>query len=300
MERNLKNAVLLVGNDINNATAGYSWKDLLEDLMSFMQLKRVRNMENKPFPLFYEEIFLATAVKGNSDEYGVKKFIAEKVMQLQPNSIHEQILELGCENILTTNYDNTFEKLTTKKKFPNKGVVKESLYNVFRWFDLGGSKLWHIHGSGYTPRSVILGYEHYSGYLHFIRNYVVTGADDTYKNQDFKSVIRQIKKQEVIHRSWVDLFFTNDVYIFGLNLDFAEMHLWWLLTYRARCIHKDKMPINNRIFYFYPRKFEKASQHKLDMFRSTGVITVPASYAENSREKYYGRVMEKIKAQINE
>ena len=105
MERNLKNAVLLVGNDINNATAGYSWKDLLEDLMSFMQLKRVRNMENKPFPLFYEEIFLATAVKGNSDEYGVKKFIAEKVMQLQPNSIHEQILELGCENILTTNYD---------------------------------------------------------------------------------------------------------------------------------------------------------------------------------------------------
>ena len=34
-------------------------------------------------------------------------------------------------------------------------------------------------------------------------------------------------------KSWIDLFFTHDIYIVGLKLDTNEIDLWWLLTYRA-------------------------------------------------------------------
>jgi hypothetical protein len=39
--------------------------------------------------------------------------------------------------------------------------------------------------------------------------------------------------------SWVDVFLRNDVHIIGLQLDFAEIDLWWLLTVKERLRHKN-------------------------------------------------------------
>ena len=59
----MENRVLLVGNDINNATSDYSWANLLTDLIDYAKLEEVPSMDNKPFPLFYEEIYLNSAKK---------------------------------------------------------------------------------------------------------------------------------------------------------------------------------------------------------------------------------------------
>ncbi len=48
--------------------------------------------------------------------------------------------------------------------------------------------------------------------------------------------------------SWVDLFFTTDVHILGLGLGVVEMHLWWVLTYRARQM-AEGLELDGKVFF---------------------------------------------------
>ena len=76
------------------------------------------------------------------------------------------------------------------------------------------------------------------------------------------------------------------------------MHLWWLLTYRARVMVENRFPINNKIFYFYPKKYEKASKHKLEMFNINGVETISERLQGTHRLNYYERIIDKIKNEV--
>lgn len=289
--------VLLVGNDINNATSDYSWANLLTDLINYAKLITPITSENKPFPLFYEEIFLNSAKVYGTKEARLKKYIAAKARRLAPNIIHQEILNLGIKNILTTNYDLTLEEVIAKdpKKIKNIGFIKESLYSLFRVSKVNEINFWHIHGSALTPQSITLGYEHYGGYLQQMRNYVVTGTKGNYAKKDFPPMHIRLKENQVVHESWVDFFFTHNVDIIGLNLDFVEMHLWWLLTYRARAIVTNRINCSNKIRYFYPKKFEKQSKHKLELLKVNYVETIPIIMDGNDRIKYYKKVLKQIK-----
>lgn len=288
---------LLIGNDINNATESYSWQDLINGLLEYAKIDRKLNQVNKPFPMLYEEIYLNSARLHKTPESRLKKFIASQTRKMKPNKLHKDILDLGIENILTTNYDLSFEKTAGLdiKKCRNKGFIKESLYNVFRYHQTEKNKIWHIHGSETVPKTITLGYEHYSGFLQQMRSYVATGTKGNYSKKDFLPMSKRIELNTVGQESWIDLFFTHDIYIFGLNLDFVEMHLWWLLTYRARAMVENRFPINNKIFYFYPKKYEKVSKHKLEMFNINGVETIPESLQGKHKLQYYERIIEKIK-----
>ncbi|WP_421895793.1 SIR2 family protein [Marinoscillum sp.] len=197
---------------------------------------------------------------------------------------------------LTTNYDLSFEKTAglSPKKCVNKGFIKENLYNVFRYHQTNNHKIWHIHGSETTPKTITLGYEHYSGYLQQMRNYVATGTKGIYRKADFLPLAKRIKEGNIGYESWIDLFFTNDIYIFGLNLDFVEMHLWWLLTYRSRAQVEERITIDNRIVYFYPSKYKKSTQNKLEMFRVNGVETVGVKQQGDHKMNYYKRIIDMI------
>lgn len=46
--------------------------------------------------------------------------------------------------------------------------------------------------------------------------------------------------------SWIELFFNADIHILGLQLDFIETDLWWLLNKRARL---SAIPSNKIIFH---------------------------------------------------
>lgn len=288
---------LLIGNDINNATESYSWLDLINGLLAYAKIDRKLNQVNKPFPMLYEEIYLNSARAHQTPESRLKKYIASQTRKMNPNQLHKSILDLGIENILTTNYDLSFEKTAglESKNCRNKGFIKESLYNMFRYHQTQNHKIWHIHGSQTVPKTITLGYEHYSGFLQQMRNYVATGTKGNYKKKDFLPLAKRIKNSDVKYESWIDLFFTHDIYIFGLNLDFVEMHLWWLITYRARVMVENRFPVTNKIYYFYPKKYEQNSRHKLEMFNINGVETIAERLQGNHRIQYYERIIERIK-----
>lgn len=292
----MNNRVLLIGNDINNATSDYSWSNLLTDLISFAKIE-VPSMENKPFPMFYEEIYLSSARKYGTKESRLKMYIAAKARRLVPNEIHKEILDLGIKTILTTNYDLTLEEVIAKdtRKLKNTGFIKESLYSLFRKNTVNDIDFWHIHGSELTPQSITLGYEHYGGYLQQMRNYIVTGTKDNYKKKRFAPIQFRLKENGIAHESWIDYFFTHDIDIIGLNFDFVEMHLWWLLTYRARLKVTNSCEINNKIRYFYPKKYATQSKHKLELFKVNDVETIPIIMEGSDRIKYYKKVLKRIK-----
>ncbi|HSY62105.1 MAG TPA: SIR2 family protein [Cytophaga sp.] len=294
----MKRTVFLIGNDINNATASYSWENLLKDLTRYAGLKSMPNMLNKPFPLVYEEIILKALVNGTIHENDLKKFIASKVSLLKPNSIHYSIADTDVQHIFTTNYDCTLENAFNGsiKQINNIGCIKEVSFSLFRKNKIEKTNFWHIHGLSTHAQSITLGFEHYGGYLQHMRNYVVAGTKDTYKSIRFSPLELRIKKNKITHASWVDFFFTHDIEIFGLNLDVVEVHLWWLLTYRARMKATNKLSITNRIRYFYPKQYEVSSRHKLELLKACGVEVVGLPMKDGDRIGYYEKVLKRIRS----
>jgi hypothetical protein len=291
----MKGYTVLVGNGINNVVKGKSWEDLLIQLTDFLSVS-VNFLPDKPFPLAYEEIYFKALKHGSHSERDIKKFVAEHVLDMETGPIHKSIMELNCEHILTTNYDLSLEAVFEENpsSLKNDGCIRESLYSIFRHHTVGKKKIWHIHGSANTYQSITLGYEHYSGYLQNMRNYVVTGTKDTYKKRAFRPLTKIIKSDEVENLSWLDIFFTKDVHIVGLSLDFNETDLWWLLTYRAKAKYAKKIPISNKVFYYIPIEHLKKSYSKIDMLKSFGVEVVELGQYLKDKNEYYATLVRSI------
>ncbi len=290
----MKRQVLLLGNGINNIASEYKWLDLVNDLIDFVGATKHIRIAHKPFPLLYEEIVAHAIKEKRIAEAEIKEFIADKISQFRPNEIHQHIIELRFENLLTTNYDYTLEMASgiPENKTPaNAGVVKENRYSLFRVARVNQTRVWHIHGERKAPNSIALGYEHYSGYLQLMRNYVVMGTEKAYQRY-FDSLEHRLKTNTVRYDSWLDFFFTRDIYIVGLNLDFVEMHLWWLLNYRARRTYVTHTSQKNRITYFYPANYETRIRDKLDLFRASDVI--PRAVKFGDWTSYYHRILDAV------
>src|SRR5690606_29779730 len=133
----------------------------------------------------------------------------------------------------------------------------------------------------------------YSGYLQLMRNYVAYGTGSTYKTR-FSPLLKRLKTDTDTSTSWVDFFFTKDIYIIGLTLDFIELHLWWLLTFRQRIKLSRKHKIKNNITYFFPDIFSKQIKNKLDLLRSVGVTPFSITYKDNQKAKFYEAILKKL------
>lgn len=288
-------SALLIGNDINSLSPGYAWETLLKELIGFVGGKGKIKSSGEQFPLLYEEIWAYAEINRTKSEFEIKEFISKKVQKIKPNVIHEKLAHLPVDEILTTNYEFTLEKPVINKasRLKNSGAVSEQKYSLFRQFEFTGKRFWHIHGDANHPQSIALGYEQYSGYLQNMRNYMVSGTKDTYKSIRLESLIKRLKARDHSIYSWIDLFFSHDIHILGLGLDFVEIHLWWLLTYRARALNGHKLPRRNRIYYYYPTSREKTDKTKHRFLRAYGV-TLRGVDDNNGKNHYYINVIEKI------
>lgn len=291
----MSNFAVLVGNDINNVNVGNSWGDLLNELTSYLSIA-VNFEADKPFPLAYEEIYFKTVKNSEHSEKDIKKFVAEYVRKIKSSIIHEAIVALDTENIITTNYDLSLEStlVSNTRKLTNSGYITESKYNLFRNHSVDNKKFWHIHGSSNAYLSITLGYEHYSGYLQHMRSYVVSGTKDTYKKKNFQPLTKRFIGETLEMHSWIDLFFTKDIHILGLSLDFNETDLWWLLTFREKSKYIKGLDIRNDIFYYVPLEYIENSKSKIDMLRSVGVSIVPMLGQSKGKEIYYTNVISHI------
>jgi len=286
----MKEFALLVGNGINNIHNDNTWNKLVDEVAAFCNIDfKIDDEKRKNFPLLYEEIFLHAARNNRVKEANLKKFIAERVSRIKENNLHALLRSLKTRHIVTTNYEFLIEG--SKPKI-NKGIVNERLYSVFRHYVVDGKKVWHIHGDCKSPQSINLGFEHYSGQLQHIRNYVATGTSYESKKTSTIPLIKRLELGKIRQNSWLDLFFTVDIHIVGLTLGFVETDLWWLLTFRARVKIEKKKLINNQITYYIPARFVAESKHKLDLFKATGVKVVEINKTD---ESFYREVFKKIK-----
>lgn len=290
--------VLFVGNGPNNITNGYTWQDLISDLIAFIGARGLIDANDKPFPLLYEEIIAKSLRGGRKTELEVKSYISEKLRIFEKNPIHDRLATSSVKHLVTTNYDYTIENaiMDNGTSPTHDSVINESLYSLFRAASFKDRKVWHAHGECNSPSTVTLGYEHYAGYLQRMRAYVVTGTGTTYKNHRFSSIVTRLRAGTVKFESWVDYFFTKDIYIVGYTMDFVEIDLWWLITYRARCIYEKKVVINNQITYYYPETYAPAIGAKLQLLESSGVNPYSFPYSLRNKTDYYNRVLDHIES----
>jgi hypothetical protein len=303
---------LLVGNDINNVVAGFKWSELVEHLVKLVSWPGDSKDPLQPFPLIYEQIYLYGLKTGKLKmELDLKEEIAEWAEKIQHSDIHRGILDLGAEDIMTTNYDFCIENAARTEKPRRDDAHDESVYSLYRYYHLGQHRVWHLHGDVSTPRSINLGYEQYSGTLHRMRDYVILGG--IRKNLG-GSLIKRLGKGPIEVQSWLDLFFTRNIYIFGIRLDQVEMHLWWLLDYRARRIAETrKGPLSkrsrfcpkNRVVYYYPKALlrdkvrKEPLERRINMLNAFGVETVGRA-GEPGTAGYYRSVLKSVSEDISE
>jgi hypothetical protein len=293
----MADCVLLVGNGINNIEGNNTWKDVISDLVAFIGATGQIKVEDKPFPLLYEEIMVESVKNNRKTESQVKAYIADTLRIFRKNAIHERIAIRWPGDILTTNYDYTIENAIMDRniKHNDSAIIQESRYSLFRRSTFGKRSIWHVHGESNVPNSIMLGYDQYAGYLQQMRAYVVTGTGSSYKNYKFDPLVDRFRNSKIQNASWIDYFFTKDIHIIGFTLDFVEMEFWWLLTYRARCLYSKRYKIMNQITYYYPDCY--AGSHvkgKLDFLKSSGVIPFSFPYSRAKKEDYYNQVFEYI------
>jgi len=280
-----KNALLL-GNGINllDATQSISWGALLNDIKNHYNIEVDIDNEFKPFPLGFEEMLYvkqgdnSTSSKLKNLKQSIRNSIGAQLRNKRGfNEYHKKITEIGYDSILTTNYDyalelsmvNDFKSKKSTNYAINKQEIKFSLKRKYGGFGKDLPEIWHIHGElessrkisdkskNYIEESIMIGYEHYSSYLELIQENI--NGKKGKRVAENQSVISRIKNN-IVGNFWTDLFFTHNIDVIGLGLDFSENHLWWLLNKRALLIEennriknqKDRVCINNNIHYYYP------------------------------------------------
>jgi hypothetical protein len=304
-KQGMEKPVLFVGNDINNTVNGHAWSDLVDHLIDKFAKTKIERGDDDAFPMLYERIYLSAlrAKKIERGEATLKKEISEWTRLIEPNDIHRKIMRMDVDHLITTNYDYALEKASDTDGSTGKKTAefRETRYSLFRRRSAGEKSVWHIHGEIDAPNSINLGYEQYSGYLQHMRDYVVSGK---IRPKLGGSLLSKLGKPEFQIRSWVDLLLQRDVFIIGFRLDQVEMHLWWLLAFRARRLAEGKLQTTNRITYFYPNelmeknsKSKPATERRLEMLKSFEVNPVGCD-GEPGGEKYYSQVLKSIQQRI--
>lgn len=310
---------LLFGNGINRQSdKSVQWVDLLD------HIKKENKFDNgnQPYTMIYERVFLerrkwfvapdknnAIKHKDNSiitAETILKDEIASELEEQKSNELFEDIINLGFDNYLTTNYDYAFLDAVSyvKKDLQVNNINLESIYSIRRHKvfknreGITQFKLWNIHGELSESKSIMLGYDQYCGYISKIEQYIKGYYDFTLNKKKIvvKNMESKIESQEYDSLSWIDLFFKDNLHIMGLSLDYNEITLWWLLNKRARLI-AEGAKINNTI-YFYTCEDKNSDQHELLKSFNVEVVCFPINKDTSSISKAYNDSYKKIIKEI--
>lgn len=258
---------ILFGNGINRAAeSSISWNEMLGKIMR----KNKFDSASLPNTMAYERIYLERHIKNQEQE--IKNEIAEILEQTSGNELYNQMFSLGYSDYLTTNYDYAFQKSTKLEPLIRN---TEEIYSLRRFREYIHSKtstrLWSMHGEIDHPKTIMLGLDHYCGAIakldSYIKGHYVTQRDGIAHHVE--QMIDKLTNNNFCHTSWVDLFFSNDIHIVGLSLDFSETDLWWILNKRARLAQV--APVCNNI-YFHSFNDEK---DKFGLLKSFGVTVIP-------------------------
>jgi len=239
---------LFFGNGLNRiGNKDHSWSEILESLKIGSGFENA----NMPNTLIYERILSqSTEHISLSERSSVKEDIAQKMKDLKPNDLYNNITNLNFSNFITTNYDDTLIK-SLSDQFVVEDKSNEKLYSIRRHKVLKKNnkqefKFWQIHGYVNRPSTIMLGYNHYCGSIGKIDSYL----KGTYKGSSNKKIDDKISNSAYDNISWIELFFNSNIFIIGFSLDYSEIDIWWILNKRERLIRESKLRIVNKIYYY--------------------------------------------------
>jgi hypothetical protein len=296
-----------VGNGPNRLSeSAVSWQEVLDQLARFAHRKPKCNGD-KPLPLLFEEIALSLERTGRGNVGDLKKHLAFSLRNFAPNSVHNRIMGLGLQHVLTTNYDYSLELAEGRQVLAGvspAALIHEARFSLFRFRESLKTRVWHVHGEAGYPRSILLGYDHYGAYLGRLHGYL-TGTNADGHASPFIGGVEEFENGTRPY-SWVDVFLRNDVHIVGLTLDFAEIDLWWLLIFKDRLRHKNssykgRPRVGRTVFYDFQRTaLTPGDTARLSLLEGLGVQVV--SYlieGESSYVKAFHRVLTDLRPARN-
>jgi nicotinamide riboside kinase len=103
-------------------------------------------------------------------------------------------------------------------------------------------------------------------------------------------MLDKLKSKKYCCTSWVDLFFSTNVHIVGLSLDYCETDLWWVLNKRARFV-ADGL-VSNKI-YFHTNQMD---EEKMGLLRSFNIDVVITEVVKDDYKGMYESSIKKIQS----
>lgn len=289
--------VLLVGNGLNLSFGNVEstdsiirrvWKENHNDVLPEDKSRHV--IWNLPFPL---QVVAASEDKVQSCMDDLADKFVKDVIEKKQIDLIKNILDVGFDSILSTNYSLEFEKsiidsFTKNKaykyyKVTQKQSNQQEQFGIYQATEIpygNNPLLWHIHGTALRKKSLVMGQLYYGKLLTEVTSRAnAVNAAYALNNRDCNGYSP---------KSWVDYFLIGDVYIMGFSNDFSEMDIWWLLSYKKRAFPDSKV-------YFYEPAI---NGEKELMLKCYGVEMPIVKYDSNESEafiKYYKRLCDSWK-----
>ena len=254
---------LLFGNGLNQLNEYTTWANLIKRINDYKDEYKIPNTLQYEAQILQQTLKVLEPIIYNgeyttiSTESNFKNGIAEDMKRYSSNNVYHRIASMdGVTHYMTTNYDKVLKQTLEIMGYKEQGHIgAENTYSLRRRHTLrnesGAIKhIWNIHGEIDMPKSIMLGLHQYCGSVGKISEYL----NGKYKYKSEKKLVTipklvdRLKKGTVDLHSWIDLFFTTDVYIIGFGLLYDEIDLWWVLTRRKRLIRQG-YNIRNRIYY---------------------------------------------------
>ena len=273
--------VLLFGNGLSRNAGGKSTDEIIRKLWSNKNVDE-SDIKDEQFPI---KIIISTEdsvdkacekISGIMDGYS---FYKDKNL-----SLIKKFMNLNFDTFITTNYSYEAE-YALDKYFGNKKSKyavhtdrikrREQKYFIHSFYrmpnDTSYCDIWHMHGEAKNKSSLIIGQYYYGNLLHKYIDYVNQQKRFTIKEDD----------PPLNAYSWLDYFIFGNVYIVGLNLDFSEYDLWWLLN------KKKREKYNRGTVYYFKSKKDTLSKSLTEMLRLYDVEVVDDRSGSNPDDENY-------------
>ena len=288
--------VLLVGNGINRCYEnGVSWDGLLADMSDNYTEEQIKDMQC-PAPL---KAMLVTKDKAAVRLRNCSDKLSADIKPEQADMMKE-LLTIGFDDILTTNYSYEFEAVALNKEnvsdYTLKKIMKHTdevvkaepryllhTYNAVEC-ERVYNRIWHIHGELRKTGSMVLDHYMYINLASKMKE-LCNKRGNAYNRNEFTG------------KSWIDSFILGDVYILGFGFDLSEVDLWWLLERKKREISE-----HGKVVYYNIADEEDAKNNKpkLDLLNVLGAKINFLTVKNGDYRSEYEKAIFKIRQCISE
>lgn len=318
--------VIFFGNGLNRVSEGLNWQELIKEVSGPDYIEGLSNTQQ------YDVAFLRNKLKYEGDssispaENNFKKGLADEIAKRLKSTliseVYQKLAAMPVKDYITTNYDYCLETALRANGYgnPDKSdiikyqlipYIKENAYSLHRFHaftkkdgeNVNIKRIWYIHGEAKKPASIMLGYNQYGSTLGRMTDYY--NGKDLYKSLGtLQNRLASLSTNEP--KSWIDLFYSKNIYIIGYGLDNAEIDIWWLLGKRARMSQNRRQNIRLPHINFYEKgSMDKQLVAKQKALAAFGVATNIKSISQAEKNelnkayaKYYLETLEEIKNSI--